>query len=236
MEARFRTKAFFGCPKAGIGVRESKEANPAPFTGFAPGSVAWRRHCGSFFSNRECTVMARVSWMQRLYWRYLSKPAAFRDLYLHAIDHPVGSILEIGMGSGQRIQAILGLCQLPPEVKHLRYAAVDPFESAGTGGHHLSLKAAHRMLSERGVKAHLIPGDVVSGVMRVAHTVLPSDLVLIEGLWNNGSPEAETIAQWLPRLCHSRSVIFASSTFGGKLEKLATPAAASGQSGVAKAA
>lgn len=166
--------------------------------------------------------MARVSWMQRLYWRYLSKPAAYRDLFLHAIESPVGSILEVGMGTGERIRTLLPLCHLPADVAHLRYAAVDPFESAGSG--HLTLKAAHRLLHEHGVKAHLIPGDPASGVMRVAHTVLPSDLVILDGCWGNGTEVAEVVAKWLPRLCHSRSTVFGSTKEGGALVRVPVPA------------
>ncbi|MCU0707052.1 MAG: hypothetical protein MUF23_02050 [Pirellula sp.] len=166
--------------------------------------------------------MARVSWVQRLYWRYLSKPAAYRDLFLYAIDHPVGSILEIGIGDGERLRTLLPLCKPPAEVPQLRYAALDPFESAGAS--RMTLKGAYRLLHERGAKAHLIPGEPISGVMRVAHTVLPSDLVIIDGHWDNGTEAADVIAKWLPRLSHSRSAIFASQSEGGKLVRVATPA------------
>jgi hypothetical protein len=46
--------------------------------------------------------MARLSWVQRLYWRYLSKPACERALFLHVLEKPIGSILEIGIGAGDR--------------------------------------------------------------------------------------------------------------------------------------
>lgn len=171
--------------------------------------------------------MSRLSWIQRLYWRYLSKPVAHRALFNYVIETPIASILEIGMGSGERIRTMLALYQLPSDVQQLRYAAVDPFESAGAGVPHLSLKAAHRILSESGVKAHLIPGDATSGVSRVAHTVLPSDLVVIDGRWNPQSPEGEIIARWLPRLCHSRSAVFVSEAVGAPLVRIPAPGAVS---------
>lgn len=171
--------------------------------------------------------MSRLSWIQRLYWRYLSKPVAHRALYNYVIENPVASILEIGMGSGERIRNVLALYQLPSDVQQLRYAAVDPFESAGAGVPHLSLKAAHRILSERGVKAHLIPGDATSGVSRVAHTVLPSDLVVIDGHWNPQTADGEIIARWLPRLCHGKSAVFVSNTVGGNLVRIPAPGAVS---------
>jgi hypothetical protein len=180
--------------------------------------------------------MARLSWVQRLYWRYLSKPVAHRALYNYVIENPIASILEIGMGTGDRIRTLLSLYQLSPSAQQLRYAAVDPFESAGSSVPHVSLKGAHRILSENGVKAHLIPGDVMSGISRVAHTVLPSDLVVIDGNWNAQTPESELIERWLPRLCHRNSVIFASKTIGDVLVRVPTPGNAIPGTTVTKAA
>lgn len=170
--------------------------------------------------------MARLSWMQRLYWRYFSKPVGQRGLFLHAIETPIGSILEIGIGSGERIKQVLALCVPPEGVTQIRYAGVDLFESAKPGTPHLNLKAAHRMLASIGVKAHLIPGEPVNALARVAHTVLPSDLVIIDGEWGTDSLQNHAIVEWLPRLCHSQSTIFASATPGGKLEMIPVPATA----------
>ena len=39
--------------------------------------------------------MARLSWVQRLYWRYLSKPACERALFLHVLEKPIGSIERV---------------------------------------------------------------------------------------------------------------------------------------------
>lgn len=169
--------------------------------------------------------MARLSWLQRLYWRYLGKPATCRDLFLYIGDQPIHSILEIGMGDGSRLRSLLPLCRLSSSAEKLRYAALDPFESGEAG--RLSLKVAHRLLNDLDVKAHLIPGDPVHGLVRVAHTVLPSDLVIIDGHWGDGSEQSKSLEQWLPRLCHSQSGIFASREEGGKLVRVATPATAS---------
>lgn len=178
--------------------------------------------------------MSRLSWLQRLYWRYLAKPASCRDLFLYASAEPIGSILEIGMGNGKRIQALAPLCHLPPHVDKLRYASLDPFES-GTGGR-LSLKGAHRLLNDLGVKAHLIPGDSLTGIVRVAHTILPSDLVIMDGNWGDGSEQAALLEQWLPRLCHSESGVFVSREEGGKLTRIPTPATAASTRNRARAA
>ncbi len=169
--------------------------------------------------------MSRMSWLQRLYWRYLAKPASCRDLFLFVGEQSITSILEVGMGNGSRIQSLMPLLRLSEGADRLRYAALDPFESEG--GSRLTLKEAHRLLNEIGVKAHLIPGDPSSGILRVAHTVLPSDLVIIDGHWGDGSEQSKVLEKWLPRLCHSQSGVFASSQEGGRLVRIATPAMAS---------
>ena len=180
--------------------------------------------------------MARLSWVQRLYWRYLSKPASERSLYLHAMENPLSSILEIGMGSGERIRRLLPLCTLSEGASQIRYVGVDAFESAAPGVPHMNLKTAHRMLAEFGVKAHLIPGDPINALARVAHTVLPSDLVVIDGPWTKDSPQVRAIADWLPRLCHSNSTIFATTVQGGMLNRVELPSTAIDQSTIKRAA
>ena len=180
--------------------------------------------------------MTRLSWLQRLYWRYLSKPANERDLFLHVLENPIGSILVIGFGSGERAKRLLPLCTKAGGIAQIRYAGVDPFESASAGQPHLNLKQAHRMLAELGVKAHLIPGEPQSALSRVVSLVQPSDLILIDGQWNNGTDAANAIQTWLPRLCHSSSAIFASTTVGGALLRQATPESVADKSGLQRAA
>ena len=170
--------------------------------------------------------MARLSWVQRLYWRYFSKPVTERALIQHVIENQLVSVLEIGIGSGDRIKQLLPLCRLAAGATQIRYVGVDAFESAEAGVPHINLKAAHRMLAEFGIKAHLIPGDPTNALARVAHTVLPSDLVIIDGSWGADTQQGRAIADWLPRLCHSNSAIFASAEMGGTLQKVALPATA----------
>ncbi len=180
--------------------------------------------------------MARLSWVQRLYWRYLSKPVTERELIQHVLNNRLVSVLEIGIGSGDRIKQLLPLCTLADGATQIRYVGVDAFESAETGVPHINLKAAHRMLAEFEIKAHLIPGDPTNALARVAHTVLPSDLVIVDGSWGVDTQQGRAIADWLPRLCHSKSVIFAAAEKGGRLLKVALPATAVEQSTFKRAA
>jgi hypothetical protein len=171
--------------------------------------------------------MARLSLVQRLYWRYLSKPVSERALIQHVIQTPLSSILEIGLGSGARIKQLLQLCTPTDGTTQIRYVGVDAFESAAANVPHMPLKSAHRMLSELGVKAYLIPGEPSNALARVAHTVMPSDLVIIDGLWGGDGSQSRAIADWLPRLCHASSTIFAASVAGGTLEQIDVPASVS---------
>ena len=180
--------------------------------------------------------MPQLSWLQRLYWRYFSKPATERALFLHVIENQIASVLEIGIGSGERIKQVLPLCTPSNGVSQIRYIGVDPFESASPGVPHLNLKAAHKMLAEFGVKAHLIPGEPANALARVAHTVLPSDLIIIDGGWGVESAQGRAILDWMPRLCHSKSTIFATSVQGGALQKVAIPVTAIDQSALKRAA
>ena len=84
--------------------------------------------------------MARLSWLQRLYWRHLSKPVAYRALFEYLIEHPIASILEVGIGDGKRLEQVLSLVNIRPGVKQLRYAGVDLFESGDPKAGHLRLK------------------------------------------------------------------------------------------------
>jgi hypothetical protein len=166
--------------------------------------------------------MARLSWFQQTYWRHFAKPAENRALFRYLLENPIGSVLEIGVGPGERMKQILLLFSLKAEAKQLRYTAVDLFESGEARGH-LKLKDAHRLLAERSVKAHLIPGDASNALPRVVHMVMPSDLIVIDSGWNNQSSEGAALAQWLPRLAHQGSAIFARSTSSQPLLRVASP-------------
>jgi hypothetical protein len=191
--------------------------------------VARMRTCPpftAFFLSHSCTeeIMSRLSWTQRLYWRYFAKPASERDLSMYVLENPVVSILEIGLGTGDRFQRLIPLIKKSQSTTQIRYAGVDPFESATDTQPHMSLKQAHRVLAELGVKAHLIPGDSESAIARVANLVLPSDLIIVDGQWEADSAVGRAVRNWLPRLCHDQTAIFASSEPGQPLVSRARPA------------
>src|SRR5690606_6986360 len=104
---------------------------------------------------------------------------------------------------GQRMQRIAQLMRLWGGEEGVRYVGTDEFESARDGARHLSLKQAHRMAAQLGLRAALIPGEIAAALPRVAHKLGACDLVVInEGLDPN-QPTEGIVASWLNRLAHS---------------------------------
>jgi len=165
--------------------------------------------------------MTKLSWIQKTYWKSIAKPAQLRPLFHFLIDHPVGAILEIGMGDGSRIEQILSMFTLREGCKQLRYAGVDLFESGTDSGGHMRLKDAHRMLAEKNVRAHLVPGDATTALMRIAHSTLPSDLIIVDAGWQENSENGQALIQWLPKLVHDDTVVFARNSSQEPLQMIA---------------
>ena len=164
--------------------------------------------------------MSRLSWLQKLYWTRFSKPCEERELFRHLLAHPTGSLLEIGIGCGARMQRIAKLVRLPEGVDQLRYIGIDEFESASDGGTHLRLKEAHQLATLLGFKASLIPGDHASAIPRVAHKMSACDVIVVNGGLDPNLPTAGLIGAWLNRLSHEQSVVFGCLHPGTKLQRI----------------
>ena len=113
------------------------------------------------------------------------------------------SVLEIGVGNGERAIAVAqSLIETNPETS-VRYAAIDMFEMAGGS---LTLKDFNRKLREQNVQPSLVPMDVVAGLARVSSTLGMMDLVLIA---EPKEPiEIETVKVILRRLAHENTAIY----------------------------
>jgi hypothetical protein len=170
-------------------------------------------------------MMGRLSWIQRVYWTRFSKPVSDRELVRHLIDKPIASLLEIGIGRGERIHRIAQLVTLTADTERLRYIGVDEFEAASDGGPHLTLKTAHQVASQAGFKALLIPGDLKSAMPRVAHKFGASDLIVIDGGLDPAQPQTSLITPWLNRIAHDASIILACAQRGQTLTAVTREAA-----------
>ncbi len=168
--------------------------------------------------------MSRLTWIQRIYWTRFSKPLSDRELVRQLIDKPIASLLEIGIGRGERMKRIAQLVTLTADTERLRYIGVDEFEAAKDAGPHLSLKTAHQVASHVGFKASLIPGDLTSAMPRVAHKFGASDLIVIDGGLDPNQPQSSPITPWLNRIAHENSIILACAQQGQTLTLVAREA------------
>ena len=147
-----------------------------------------------------------------------------RELVRQLIDKPIASLLEIGIGRGERMHRIAQLVTLTADTERLRYIGVDEFEAAKSGPH-LTLKTAHQVASQVGFKASLIPGDLKSAMPRVAHKFGASDFIVIDGGLDPAQPQASPITPWLNRIAHDNSIILACAQQGQPLTLVARDAA-----------
>ena len=165
--------------------------------------------------------MSRPSWYQKIFWTHFAKPAGERSLYKYLLQHPVSSILEVGVGDGQRMRRLAKLATAPDGAQ-VRYIGTDEFESAVDGCLHLTLKQAHQVAAQLGFKASLIPGDVQSAIPRVAHKLGASDLLIINGGLDLSDPTSGIVGSWLNRIAHQDSVIFSCENHGSPLQSVDT--------------
>jgi hypothetical protein len=158
--------------------------------------------------------MSKQTWFSNLYWRHFAGPSTDRELHRLLLTKQFSSVLELGIGSGARTQRVLKLLKMHDANSPIRYTVVDAFESVEN---HLSLKQAHKMFAEAGVKSSLVPGDLVSALARVGSTLGPHDLVIAEGLLDPTNPQQSVLWPWLKRIASPTGSIASSTLNGGKL-------------------
>lgn len=169
------------------------------------------------------------NWLQKQYWTRIAKPAEDRALFQHLVSQPVGSILEVGIGLGQRMKQIAKLVELPAGVEHLKFIGTDEFEAASDSRNHLSLKQAHQIAGALGFKATLIPGDIQSAIPRVAHKMGAVDLIIADGCVDPRNPLNSFLGQWIDHVAHSETTIVASASRGDVLQCLKASNLTTGQ-------
>jgi hypothetical protein len=111
------------------------------------------------------------------------------------------TVLEICVGDGTRaIAALQALSSNNPEV---RYAAIDQFEMDGGP---LTLKRFHQALRTAELRrAQIFPETIERGLLRVATTIGPVDLVLIAAPPDRWQTPA--VLAMLARVAHSKTVV-----------------------------
>jgi hypothetical protein len=150
-----------------------------------------------------------VGLLQRCKYWYLcnfAKPAADRLLYKKLKSHAVHSIVEIGVGQGERIAALAKVMALLRPHTKVRYTGIDLFEGRPQGAAGLELREAHRRFSGLGMKVQLAPGHAFSALARLANSLAGTDWVIISA---DQDPALVTKAmRYLPRMLGKNSIVF----------------------------
>ena len=142
-----------------------------------------------------------------------STPVADRAVYKAIQRTPPRSIVEIGLGTGQRaVKAIALAAQLRGE--RIAYTAVDLFETSPAGRPALALKKAHQLLAATGAKVQLIPGDPFAALARMANSLLGTDLVIISA--DQAGPSLDRAWFYVPRMLHDASLVLLERPIRGK--------------------
>jgi len=111
------------------------------------------------------------------------------------------------MGQGLRTARLIDVALRYHAPADVHYAGIDLLEAraaAQTTG--LTLKKAHRLLRNRGIRAHIVPGDPLNALSRIANRLQGYELVLIAA-----DQDAESLAQawfYLPRMLAADCQIF----------------------------
>jgi hypothetical protein len=157
-----------------------------------------------------------MNWKQRLshiHLMYLSKPAGDRCLYRAIRTHGVRSIVQIGIGAGQRTHRLIDAVGLYSGDRPLRYTGIDLFEARPSHAPGLTLKQAHQQFRPLVHKLQLVPGDPYSALNRTANSLQGTDLVVVAA-----DVDAESLQRswfFLPRMLHAKSLVLVEQQVSG---------------------
>jgi hypothetical protein len=130
-----------------------------------------------------------------------------RPVYQAIRRDQVRSILELGVGDGQRALRMIQVAAMDVPVAEVCFTGIDPFEAQQAPGEpSLPLKAAFRMLRETGARVRLLPGDLLDTLIQNANRLGQVDLLILS---RHLPPEQLTQAWFfVPRLLHGRSLVY----------------------------
>ena len=136
----------------------------------------------------------------------LSKPACDRGLYKAIKKHRVRSIVEIGMGSGERAKYLVQIAKKFAGDAPVRYTGIDLFEGRPDSQDELSLISVHRDMNKLEAKVQLVPGEPHQAMPRIANSHVRTDMIIISAGYDATSLERSWY--YMPRMIHANSVIF----------------------------
>jgi hypothetical protein len=141
-----------------------------------------------------------------------SRPANQRCLYRAIRRQRAQSIVEIGIGWGQRAGRLIEVAAAATG-KQVRYTGIDEFESrSAEGASGLTLKHAYQQLRATGAAIQLVPGDPLAALTRVANSLTGTDLVVISADVDAASLRRAWI--YVPRMLHRGSLVYLEESSG----------------------
>lgn len=121
-----------------------------------------------------------MNFIRSLYLTYFSAPAENRALYQAVCRLKPTRIVELGMQRGLRTLNMLELAKQFHPAKDIEYFCVDPFESRIVeDGPGLSLRKAHKLLTQCEVRAKPIPDRPESSLPFLTGQVSDADLLVV---------------------------------------------------------
>ncbi len=155
--------------------------------------------------------------MSRLKFAHLawfSQPKGDRWLWRHMRRYRVASIVQLGVGDARRARLLIEVAQRFAAHGQVHFTGIDLFEAgsfeagpfeASVSHAGLTLKEAHRRLTATGGKIHLVPGDPLTALRRVANALSGTQLLLISA----STDEAALERAWfyVPRMLHADSLV-----------------------------
>lgn len=152
-------------------------------------------------------MLPSLGGLKRLYLRHFAKPAHDQTLHRFVHQHGVVRIAQCGLGNLERTLRLIEVAGADNGGQGIELVGFDKFESrAATDGAGLSLKAAHKLLSSKGIKHRLLPGDPAGSIVAMANSISEVDLLLVSVEHNTS--ELDRAWFYVPRMLAAGGVIF----------------------------
>ena len=114
-------------------------------------------------------LISKMKFFQTFYLTHFSKPVSYRAIYRYIQSEHPRKVLETGIQRAERtltmLQMLLKYCG---EKSDVHYCGIDPFESrTPVDGPGLSLRKAHRLISQFEIKSRLIPATPADAIKQL---------------------------------------------------------------------
>lgn len=142
-----------------------------------------------------------MNFFQALYLTHFSTPVDERAIYRRIRKNVPQQIVECGIQRGERMGRMLRLLKyVSPKTDSFTYVCTDPFEGrTEIDGPGLSLRKAHKLLSQLELRHRCIPAPSEMGIIQLSRSVKDVDFLVIampelDWLGRRGALLAATLA------------------------------------------